>query len=194
MSSFNLICMSYLAATTDNTNVSLVERIFGLDFQLLHDILVELLVIFILFLALSYFLFNPARKLMQARQDKIKEEMEFSAKEKQDALQLKKEYTAKIKQADQEVEGILSSARKIALKQEVLIVDEAKMEANRIVERANTEAQLEKNKVKDEVKKEIIHVASLMAGKFVTETIDAKQQAHLVDETLSELGESIWQK
>lgn len=194
MSSFGLLKTVYLTATTTDTQASLIDRIFGLDFQLLNDILIELLVIFILFLALSYFLFNPARKLMQARQDKIKDEMDFSAKEKADAIQLKKEYTAKIKEADKEVEGILSDARKKALKQESIIVDEAKVEASRIIERANQEAELEKSKVKDEVKKEIINVASVMAGKIIAEAIDPDKQAQLIDDTLGEMGESTWQK
>ena len=194
MSSFGLLNAVYLAANGVNSQESLVDRIFGLDFQLLNDVLIELLVIFILFLALSYFLFNPARKLMQARQDKIKDEMDFSAKEKADAIQLKKEYTGKIKEADKEVEGILSDARKKALKQESIIVDEAKVEASRIIERANQEAELEKSKVKDEVKKEIINVASVMAGKIIAEAIDPKKQAQLIDETLGEMGEGTWQK
>ena len=191
MSSFGL---SSLVSLTTTIQESLVDRIFGLDFQLIHDVLVELLVIFILFLALSYFLFNPARKLLQARRDKIKDEMDFSAKEKADAIQLKKEYTAKLKDADKEVEGILSDARKKAMKQESIIVDEAKIEASRIIERANQEAELEKNKVRDEVKTEIIHVASMMAGKIIAESIDPDKQAQLIDDTLAEMGEGTWQK
>ncbi len=191
MSSFGL---SSLVSLTTTIQESLVDRIFGLDFQLIHDVLVELLVIFILFLALSYFLFNPARKLLQARRDKIKDEMDFSAKEKADAIQLKKEYTAKLKDADKEVEGILSDARKKAMKQESIIVDEAKIEASRIIERANQEAELEKNRVRDEVKTEIIHVASMMAGKIIAESIDPDKQAQLIDDTLAEMGEGTWQK
>lgn len=194
MSSFGLMNTVYLAARSTTEQPSLIDRIFGLDAQLLNDILVELLVIFILFLALSYFLFNPARKLMQSRQDKIKDEMDFSAKEKADAISLKREYTAKLKDADKEVEGILGEARKKAIKQEGIIVDEAKAEAARIIERANQEAELEKNRVKDEVKSEIINVASIMAGKLIAETINPEKQASLIDETLNEMGEGTWQK
>lgn len=196
MSKFVLINTVFLSANADTSGAqrSLIDRIFGLDFQLLNDILIQLLVIFILFLALSYFLFNPARKLMQARQDKIKDEMDYSAKEKADAIQLKKEYTAKLTDAGKEVEGILSDARKKAIKQENIIIDEAKVEASRIIERANQEAELEKSRVKDEVKKEIIDVASAMAGKIISEAIDPDKQAQLIDDTLSEMGEGTWQK
>lgn len=194
MSGFALLNNLYLTATATNEQPSLIDRIFGLDGQLLADIAINLLVIFILFMLMSYLLFNPARKLMQARRDKIQDEMDFSAKEKADAIQLKKEYTAKLTGANQEVEGILSDARKRALKQEGVIVEEAKLEASRIIEQANKEAKLEKNRVKDEVKQEIINVASVMAARFVTESMDAKKQAELIDETLNEMGEETWQR
>ena len=192
MSRFALLNSLFLTTTSEQP--SLIDRIFGLDGQLLNDVVINLVVIFLLFLGMSYLLFNPARKLMQARQDKIKDEMDYSAKEKADAIQLKKEYTAKLKGADSEVEGILSEARKRAIKQEGVIVEEAKVEASRIIAQANKEAELEKNRVKDEVKQEIINVASVMASRFVEESMDAEKQSKLIDETLNEMGEGTWQR
>ena len=42
-------------------------RLFDLDFQLLADSLLTIIAVFVLFIALSYLLFNPARKFMQDR-------------------------------------------------------------------------------------------------------------------------------
>ena len=60
------------------------------------------------------------------------------------------------------------------------------------MERARMEAELEKKKAADDVKKEMIAVASLMAGKVVSGAIDVSVQESLVDETLKEMGESTW--
>ena len=60
------------------------------------------------------------------------------------------------------------------------------------MERAAHEAQLEKKKVADEVKSEMIQIASLMAGKVVANSIDTTIQDGLIDETLKEIGESTW--
>ena len=68
-----------------------------------------------------------------------------------------------------------------------------KEEAARIVQRANKEAELEKSKVKDEIKKEMITVAREMAGKLVEVSIDDAKQDSLIDETLKEMGDSTWQ-
>ena len=113
-------------------------------------------------------------------------------KNKEDAAKLKEEYDAKIKAADSEVSDMLSAARKKALKNEETIVAEAKEEAARIIRGANQEALLEKNKVKDEVKQEIITVATAMAGKLVETSLDEATQAKLIDDTLKEMGDDTW--
>ena len=44
----------------------------------------------------------------------------------------------------------------------------------------------------DEVKKEIVAVAALMAGKVVASTVDVTIQDSLIDETLKEIGDNTW--
>ena len=168
------------------------DYIFGLDPQLIFDSLITILAMFFLFLFLSYLLFNPARDLMQKRQETIRQEMETAAKEKADAVQFKEKYDEKLKNVDKESEEILSETRKKALKKETAIVGEAKEEANRILERANRKVELEKNKVKDEVKQEMISVAAAMAGKVIEVSLDEGKQSQLIEDTLKEMGDETW--
>ncbi len=167
--------------------------IFGLTPQLLLDSLILLLAVGFMFFLLSYLLFNPARDLLNKRREKIANEMADAAKEKADAESFKAEYDAKLKAADKEVEVILSEGRKKALKREDEIVNEAKAEASRIMERASREIELEKSKMKDEVKQEMVAVATVMAGKFVASSLDSEKQAQLIDEALNEMGDDTWQ-
>ena len=166
-----------------------MTRLFNLDFQLLHDTVLLAIAIFFLFLALSYLLFNPVRKMLKDRQEKIATDIDTAIADKKDAAALK----AKLKNIDKEAEQILSEARQKALKNEAKIVDEAKEEAARIIQRANEEAELSKKRAMDEVKQEMITVASMMAAKVVAANIDATVQDTLVEETLKEMGESTWQ-
>ena len=43
------------------------------------------------------------------------------------------------------------------------------------------------------MKKEMIAVAAAMAGKVVSASIDTQVQESLVDETLNEMGDNVWQ-
>ncbi len=182
-----------LSGTAVESEDKLTNYIFGLEPQLLADVLVTALSVFVLFLALSYLLFNPARELLKKRQDKIEADLADSAKEKQDAFALKSEYDAKLKNASADVEEILSEGRKKALKRENDIVDGAKEEAARIIDRANKEIELEKSKAIDEVKQEMVKIASVMAGKIITSNIDETKQSQLIEEALNEIGDDTWQ-
>ena len=174
------------------TEGATMSRLFDLDWQLLADSLLMIIAIFFLFLILSYFLFNPARKMLNSRKDKIRTELDTAKHAMENAQNLKKEYELKLQGADKEAEGILSEARRKALISENQIVAQAREEAARILERARVEAELEKQKMSDDVKREIIVVASLMAGKIVSASVDTSMQNQLIDETLKELGDKTW--
>ena len=62
-----------------------------------------------------------------------------------------------------------------------------------IMRRANEEAELSKKRAMDEVKQEMVAIASMMAAKVVAANIDTTIQDALVEETLKEMGESTWQ-
>lgn len=170
-----------------------MTRLFNLDMQLVADTIQLAISIFVLFTVMSYMLFDPVRKVLKDRQDRIKNDINAAAEDRKSASSLKDEYNQKLKNIDKEAEQILSDARQKALKSEAKIIDEAKAEAAAIIKRANEEAELEKKRAMDDMKKEMIAIASMMAAKVVTASIDTTIQDSLVEETLREMGESTWQ-
>lgn len=170
-----------------------MTRLFNLDAQLLHDTVLMAIAVFFLFLFMSKLLFNPVRKMLADRKTKIAGDIDSAEKDKKDAAALKAEYEAKIKEINKEAEQILSEARQKAQKNGAKIEAEAKEEAARIIRSANEEAELSKKRAMDEVKQEMITVASMMAAKVVAAKIDASVQDTLVEETLKEMGDSTWQ-
>ena len=167
--------------------------LFDLNAQLLFDTVLLAIAVFFLFLLMSNLLFNPARKLLKDRQSRIAKDISDANEDKESAAALKAEYEGKLKDIDKEAEVILSEARQKALKNESKIIDEAKQEAARIIKRAQEEAELEKKHAMDDVKQDMIQIASMMAQKVVAASIDTKIQDSLVEETLREMGESTWQ-
>ena len=63
----------------------LTGRIFGLDAQLLFDLGIQAIAVFILFFAVGYILINPVRKALEARQEKVKSDLANAAKDREDA-------------------------------------------------------------------------------------------------------------
>ena len=170
-----------------------MERLFNLDPQLLHDAVLLALSVFVMFTFLSYLLFNPARDFLKKRAQRVKDNIDSAEKAKADAEALRLEYEDKLRNIHMEENEILSAARKKALESEAKIIEEAKTEAAAIIARADRQAELEMKKAQDDIKKEIITVASMIAGKVVSEKIDIDIQDSLVDDTLKEIGEQTWQ-
>ena len=170
-----------------------MERLFGLDFQLLHDAIITAVAVFVLFLFLSYMLFKPTRELLRKRQERIRTDLDTAKADREEANTLKTEYEEKMAGAQKDADEMLAQARKKALSNEEQIISQAKEEASSIIRQAKNEAELEKQKAADEVKTQIIDVASLMAGKVVAANIDTSIQDTLIEETLKEVGEGTWQ-
>ena len=68
-----------------------MQRIFNLDPQLIQDAIILAVNIFILFLLGSYFLFNPVRKLLEDRKNKVQSDIEEAKKSKEEAEALNAE-------------------------------------------------------------------------------------------------------
>jgi len=168
-------------------------RIFGLDPQTLFDTCVTLVAMLVLFTLLSYLLFNPARELIEKRKKLIQGQLDEAAEAKETALGMKADYDSRLAKVNEESAELLTEARKKAQMRENDIVAQANEEAHRIVVRAEKEVALEKDKVRDEMKQEMVQVATLMAGRFVAESMDEETQARLVDETLKDMGDATWQ-
>lgn len=184
--------MSATVANLVMASAEMTPRLFDLDFQLIADSVLSIIAVFSLFLIASHFLFNPVRDMMEKRQERIKNELDTAASDMENARTLKDEYEKKLKDVDKEAETILAEARKKALANESKIIADAKDEAAGILERARVEAELEKKKAADEVKREMVVLASMMAAKVVNTAIDTTVQDSLVEETLKEIGESTW--
>lgn len=170
-----------------------MERLFGLDAQLLFEVFLTAIAVFVLFMALSYILFNPVRDMLKKRQEMVQETKDTANREKADALALKAEYDAKLKNVETEAEEILTEARKRALKNERAILEEAKEEAARIIANANVQIELEKKKAMDDLKQEVLAIATMMAGKMIAVSIDEETQNQLLSDTLKEMGDDTWQ-
>ena len=167
-------------------------RLFNLDFQLLSDTCLTLIAVFVLVLVASNLLFNPVREFMKKRREKIAQDLEQAKTSKEQAEAEKQEYLSKLGEIEKEAERILSEARKKAVENQKRIEEEARTEAANIIAQARREAELEKSKAADEIRQQMIEIASLMAGKVVSQSMTTQIQDSLVEETLKEMGESTW--
>lgn len=157
------------------------------------QVVMHMLTVLILFYVLGKLLFKPVRKILEKRKQDIADEFQRIDEDTQAVATLKTEYEDKLKNINAEADQILTHARKRAIEREDEIVKEAKVEAGRLIKRAHLEIEREKELMQDDVRREIIEVATVMASKFVAATINDELKSQLVEETMSGMGKSTWQ-
>lgn len=167
-------------------------RILGFDQQMIIQTLLHMATALTLFLVLAKLLFKPVQKVLDDRKQNISNEYKKIQKDTEYAASLKTEYEAKLTNVKKEAEGILAEARRKAMVQEGKVLDEARQEAQTILSRAHLEIERERAQVAEDIRKEIIEVATLMASKFVAAAMDDKTKDQIFENALSEMGENTW--
>lgn len=169
-----------------------METLFSLDAQLLFHVALLAIAVFVLFMALSYLLFEPARKLLEKRKGKIQEDLQVASTNREEARSLKTKYKSRLKKADKEAEEILRQARQTALKNGAIILEEARLRAAEMKAQAKKEIAMERVHARDDIKNEMIALAALLTEKVVSTSMNVKVQESLVEETLKEMSEQTW--
>lgn len=169
-----------------------METLFSLDAQLLFQGALLAVSVFLLFVALSYLLFEPARRLMEQRKRRIAEDLAQAQLQKQEAEDYKTEYKNKRAQADAEAEALLQKSRQRAYHQERALLDEAMEKVTERKEQARKEIALERQQARETMKKEMLSLAQMLTEKVIAASINENIQNSLVEETLKEMSEQTW--
>jgi F-type H+-transporting ATPase subunit b len=139
-----------------------------------------------------WFLRKPAKDFLQNRAESVKNDMEFAEAEKAKANELKLQYEQKVKDVDAEKQEILEMARATAAEKARESEAADKDEASAIKARALKEIEMEQERIKENVKKTVIDVSSIMCAKFLKQAIDEETQDRMFDETMAELEGIAW--
>lgn len=141
-----------------------------------------------LFLVLKKFLFKPVMQMIEDRQKEIDDTYAQADHAKEQAAALQAEYEDKLAAAMQTSERLVKEAVARGQKREEDIIRQANEEADAILRKAAADIAQEKKKAINDAKDEIAGLAMDIAGKVVGRSLNAEDQADLVDKFIDELG------
>jgi F-type H+-transporting ATPase subunit b len=154
------------------------------------QILISLINLVLLFLLVKKFLFGPVKKIMEKRDNEINERY-ISAKEAEDtAFESKKEWEEKLSGASKEADDILKNATEMAKYRGDALISEAKEKAESIIRMAQNEAELERKKATDGIKREIVEVSGKLAEKMLEREINNDDHRDLIDSFIEKIGDN----
>jgi len=168
------------------------NRILGLDKAWLMDMLLEWFNVMVLVAVLALILYKPVREFLRKRSEGIRLRLAESETHLSEALALKEDYEGKLASIESERNDVLETARKHALEKSDALIADARLDADNIRKRAASDVEMEVDKAKDDIRRQIVEVSSLVASLYVARTIDDETQNRLVDEAIVGLEELQW--
>lgn len=144
-----------------------------------------------LFLVLKKFLWGPVMNMIQQRQQEIDEMYETAGNAKEQARLLQSQYEQKLADAQTTGERIVKEAVARGQARQEEILRQASADADAIRQKASADIAREKKKALNDAKDEIADLAMDIAGKVVGRSLDTADQAALVDQFISELGDGV---
>jgi len=167
-------------------------RILGFDLAFLNEIWMVWANMVLIIVLLSWLLYKPVKKFLAERRERIAKELETAAENMRASEETKAAYNAKLANIEVERDELLDDARKLAGEREAAIIAEANSEAVLIKERAKREIELDREKAKDEMRKQIIQVSATMAEQLIGENMDPETRDQILDRAITELGDTPW--
>lgn len=168
-------------------------RVFALDGQTFLQVFAQILNVSLLAFVLAKLLYQPVRKFLAARSERIQNDIEQAAEDRKQAHELRQHYETKIIEAERERDEIIDKARKDASETSRRILADTKREADALKARAAADVQNEWQQAQAELKRVIVEVSAAMTAKFIAASIDEATQDRLFDEAMAELRGARWQ-
>ena len=143
----------------------------------------------ILYLFLKKLLFKPIKNMIDSRQQEIDDMYDDAESSKNAAEAMKSEYEERLKNAADESDEIIRTAIRKAQLREEEILNEARAEAGRTLERAEVQIELEKKHAINQVKEQVAGLAVNIAEAIIERDINESEHKSLIDSFIDEVGE-----
>lgn len=163
------------------TNMPAVSIDINLFWQIINFLI-------LMFFFKKYFQ-KPIAKILDARQEKIANELKQAEIDRELAAKANGESEAILKSAKAEATEILLRAEKKAEERKESILKEANTQREKTIKSADVEVQKMKEQARKELQGEVTDLAVRLAEKMIAEKLDSKLGANLLDNFIEEVGE-----
>jgi len=156
----------------------------------LWQILISFANLAILFFLFKKFLFAPVKKIFAQRQDELRLRYDAANDAQEQAERSKNEWENKRQGAQAEADAILARAAENAKIRADKIVAEAKENADGLIRRAQAEAELERKRAEEDIKREIVELSGALTEKMLEREIHTEDHRSLIDSFIKEIEEN----
>ena len=141
----------------------------------------------LLFFLLKKYAFPPILEALEARQDKIRSEIEESEKLKQEAKNLKEQLEKEFKGAHEKAESIVQMASSEAKKLQEKTLSETQAKVRQMQADVEREIETSRNKLLHEIRAYTAQLTIASTEKFLRKTLGSGDKKRIADEAIEEV-------
>lgn len=150
------------------------------------------MVIFVIVLVvLGKFAWGPILSALQKREDFIRESLENAKRDRDEAQRVLKEYSDKIISARAEATEIVDEGRRDADAVRHKIEEQAKSEAQAMLERAKREIGIARDTAVKEIYTHSAKLAVDMASRIMRKELNSKEHERMISESIDEIEQAV---
>jgi len=161
-----------------------------ININLLWQVINFLIVMFVL----NKFLFGPVGQILKKRQADIELLYKKIEDDRIAAEKLKATHDESIKKIQFEIEEIKRSEIKAAQRQRDEILEEARREAQAIIDKGISKVEIETKKELDKLQDYLSDLSIQIASKILKQEIDVSKHKVMIGDFIKKVGELEWQK
>ena len=168
--------------------LALTQSAKDLLYPKLSELVIGAIAFFVLFAFMYKWVVPAVNKALEARQAKIRGDLEKAEQTRQQAEQELTDYRTQLAGARDEGNRIIDEARKTAEAMRQEMNKKAEAESQGIVARAQDEIRAERDRVFQELRTQVGELSLQLAGRMVGESLDKARHLRLVDEYIDQLS------
>ena len=165
--------------------ISSIFQTLGID---LRFIVISLIGFLILLYVLMNFAFKPMVKTLNARQDKIRGDLDEADAARSRMISLQRDYEHKLAAIEDEARDKIQSAVREAQAARDEMIARAHQDAAAIMVRGQAEIEAERAKSLAEARNQIVDLATMMARQAARQNLSAQGQSALIDDAIANVG------
>jgi F-type H+-transporting ATPase subunit b len=161
-----------------------VQNLLKPDIGLLFWTVVTFLAMVVILKKLAW---GPILKVLDDREEKIKNEAETARKNREEMERLKTEYENQLLRIEDRARALLSEAHQKGLEVRETILKEAEADARALLEKSRRQLVAEKDKLVLELRKDVGDLSLLATEKLLRQSVDKKVQERFIQDFLKNL-------
>lgn len=143
----------------------------------------------VLLWVLGRYAWKPLLGALDAREQRIRDNIEEAQRLKEESEALSAEHRAQLAEARREAQKIIAESRDAAERVRKDIEEKARAESQAILERARAEIERGKVAALEQIRRESVEIALEAAGKLIGQNLDGETDRALVEQYLAGLQE-----